>query len=173
VLLDYVLSHLPGLAHSRQDLAAAEAAALRAPPPWPAPGGALLAIATSSLAAHVRAGGDRPPRRLRLEGLPAAEETRLLAKALTLHDHCLAQGSAACMVGFFRHELRKSRGALGVMLQVLDHLEQARIRLGEDPDPLAPEHAAWTEVMLDHGVSAFHEVPREQADRWAAAREPQ
>jgi hypothetical protein len=181
MILDYVIQHLGRLDWSDEARSRVLVRAAASPPPFAVSVEVLHAIAASSfLAAHL---GD-PDLAPKLAGqvwsepmwvgaLPAAERNRLLAKGRQLYEHCMTELSASCVIGFFHHELQKRREAAGVVGELLGELVQERRRLCELPeDEDDATRSAWTDVMIDHGVSYLFGLSREVADALAWAKEP-
>lgn len=181
MILDYVTRQFGQLDWGDEAWSFVLARSASIPPPIAVSAEVLHAVAASSLlAAHL---GD-PGLASKLVGqvvsepmwlgiLPAAERTRLLAKGRQLYEHCMTELSASCVIGFFHHELQKRREAAGVVCELLRELVHERRRLCETPkDEDDATRSAWTDVMIDHGVSYLFGLSREVADALAWAKEP-
>jgi len=104
-----------------------------------------------------------------------AEYARLISKGRLLYEHCMAEVSHACMVGFMDHELTKCPTAERVVLDLLGWMFLQRQEFaGLEPEEGegALLRVAHADYMLDHGVSYLHGLTRTQADRLAADKEP-
>lgn len=148
-------------------------------------GAELLAVAWSSLAFRIRSqGGVRELGELDGEPLPRleairepspAEYARLIGKGRLLYEHCMAEISHHCVMGFMDHELTKSRDAERVILELLGWMVEQRIELEPQGDGDAEEvsaRVAHTDYMIDLGVGLLHGLSRKQAQDLALAREP-
>lgn len=157
-----------------EDLAAGAPEAVRISP------AAWQAVLESGLLAAVRASGERVvsgERLLRIDRIrdhPRAEYSRLYAKGRTLYEHCMIEPSHACVIGFFDHELGKSRNAERVVFDLLGWIAECRDAMreafaGEGDDALRIQHS---EVMMDHAVSYLFGLSREAANRLADGKVP-
>lgn len=105
----------------------------------------------------------------RLEALPgpsAAEYARLISKGRLLYEHCMAEISSVCVLGFMEHEMRKSPSFSRVLADLLAWMVDQRLQL-EDLVPEEGEDAvariAHTDAMIDQGVVFLHGLGREAA----------
>lgn len=180
-LLRYAVQRLGRAAIVPGDWLRTQALVASDPAPYSVGAEVVLAIAASSLAAAEA--GDAELRALIPEpslrepqfgpGPAPAEWNRLLAKGRQLYEHCMVELSGACMIGFFHHELQKSRTAERVVGELIRELVQERLRtLAEPQDEDDRVRAAWTEVMIDHGVSYLFGLTRATADALARGKEP-
>lgn len=111
----------------------------------------------------------------RIDAPPPAEYARLISKGRILYEHCMAEVSSACVIGFMHHELTKSRAARRVVLDLVGWMLEQRLLLAdlvpeEGEDALA--RMAHTDYMLDQGVSFLHGLDRAAAADLAADKEP-
>jgi len=102
-----------------------------------------------------------------------AEYGRLFTKGQTLYEHCMVEESHACVIGFFDHELAKSRRAEQVVLDLLGWMKRfLDLHQSEPEDKSVRRRIQHTEVMLDHGVAYLYGLNRAQATRLSEHKEP-
>jgi hypothetical protein len=104
-----------------------------------------------------------------------AEYARLISKGRLLYEHCMTEVSHWCIVGFMEHELKKSRTAERVVLDLLGWMVEQRVELdglAEVEGEEAVRRCAHTDYMIDHGVSFLHGFDRDEAAHLAADKEP-
>ena len=125
-----------------------------------------VACARSTLARHVlqvakrEAFGRTIPTIQQFREHRDAEASRLFVKGVTLFEHCLEEHSFACMMGFFEHELTKSRGAERLIVRLMGFMESAR---REMTDPSRASEYDFAAVMIDLGFSYLHGLSRSEA----------
>lgn len=177
MILDFCLSHRDrldrALSHAALDhneaLLEAEGA------PLGIEAGQLHAVLTSSLLGSVTASGERGPRLDRIREPNPAEYARLISKGRILYEHCMTEVSHACVVGFMHHELRKSRKAERVILDLLGWMVEQRLDIADlvdDEGEEALRRCAHTDYMIDQGVSFLHGLDRAAAAALAEDKEP-
>ena len=117
--------------------------------------------------------GTRLPRLDDLSNYPQAEYGRLFSKGQTLYEHCMVEESHACVIGFFDHELTKSRRAEQVVLDLLGWMKRfLDLHSSEPLDASVRRRIQHTEIMLDHGVAYLYGLNRAQATRLSEHKEP-
>ena len=156
---------LESLAHNR-GLLEAEGA------PLGVRGHHLQAVLASALFVESAAGARWVPSLQRIKRPNAAENARLISKGRILYEHCMAELSHACVIGFMHHELTKSRSAEGIVLDLLGWMVEQRLEGDVMTGEAADLRRAHTDYMLDQGVSLLHGCDRATAARLAADKEP-
>jgi hypothetical protein len=111
------------------------------------------------------------PRLTALEPLTPAEYARLISKGRLLYEHCMVEVSHACVMGFMDHELKKTKAARRVVLDLAGWMLTQRHALADLGEDVAAR-LAHTEYMIDLAVSLVHGLTRAEAQRLAAAIEP-
>ncbi len=174
MILDYCLSRRDRLAASmdRESMRQNEALLSAEGAPLGVDASELHAVLSSGLL-EAAAAGERRCRRLEAIRRPnAAEYARLISKGRVLYEHCMAELSHVCVIGFMHHELTKSRRAEQVILDLLGGMVMEQVESEERGDDDAESRRAHTDYILDHGVSFLHGCSREEASRLAEDKEP-
>lgn len=183
MILDFCLEHRDRLRreHTLDALEHHDALLASVGAPLDVNGSQLHAVAVSALLAHLlenpeRAWNGKSLRRLEAIRQPnPAEYARLISKGRILYEHCMTEVSHACVVGFMDHELKKSRTAERVILDLLGWMIEQRldlIDLEDSEGEAALRRCAHTDYMIDLGVSLLHGLSRDEAAELAEDKEP-
>jgi hypothetical protein len=116
--------------------------------------------------------GQQIPTWQAIQDYEPGEYGRLFSKGQTLYEHCMVEESHACVIGFFDHELQKSRRAERVVLDLLGWMKRFRDLHQSESHAGGFRRRMHTDVMLDHGVSYLYGLDRESATRLAEDKEP-